>query len=109
MKNENTLLIKFDVVIGNPPYTNNIHLKFLEKSYDISDRIVYLIHPGSWLYSQILENSNSLKYKSDILKKKYKNHFESFEFINGNIIFDIGLFGPCVITMINKSKTDNTN
>ena len=49
------LNMKFDVVVGNPPYQekntatgNNIYQKFVEKAYGLSEQYVVMIHPSSW-------------------------------------------------------------
>jgi len=32
--------MKFDVILANPPFDKNLHIKFLEKFFDLSDEIV---------------------------------------------------------------------
>ena len=32
--------MKFDVVLMNPPYDRNLHLKFLEKTIEISGKLL---------------------------------------------------------------------
>ena len=39
--------MKFDIVLGNPPYTNSIWKKFLEKMLNLSDNIIVSINPDS--------------------------------------------------------------
>lgn len=101
---EDNTLPKFDVVIGNPPYSKNLHLKFLEKAYEISKTHVYLIHPSNWL---TVQKPGKNKNDGDKIKTLVGNSFESFTVFNGNYVFGIRLFGPCVITKIDKTKTDN--
>ena len=43
--------MKFDVILANPPYDKNLHIKFLEKFFDLSDEIVS-VQPLSWLTNQ---------------------------------------------------------
>lgn len=96
---------QFDFIIGNPPYKKNLHLEFLKKSYsllNITGQLLY-IHPGIWLYAQ--KPGKTLNIANEV-KTLIGNHFQSFDIINGNSFFDIGLFGPCVITHINKTLTE---
>ena len=88
----------FDIVLGNPPYNRSVDLKFLNKSYSISEKVLF-VHPSTWL---IDERNQYAPYLSS--KNLVRDHLESIELFNGNKIFNIGLFVPCVITYINKSK-----
>lgn len=91
---------KWDLIIGNPPYNQMIDLDFLSKSYDISDSVLY-VHPATWL----IDEKNKQKKFIDI-KNKIGKHLEKVTLFNGNETFRIQLFVPCVITHINKNKTD---
>lgn len=53
----------------NPPYDNNLHLKFLSKTTEIADNVVS-IQPADWLF----------KTKYDNLK----NHISDIELMSGN-------------------------
>lgn len=92
--------MKFDIVIGNPPYRLNVHLTFLEKAYKISKKYIILVHPSTWLIS---EKSNKRHQR---IKNLIRNNVVSFELFNGNPIFDAFFFVPCVITFIDKSKNN---
>jgi len=46
---------KFDVVLMNPPYDKNLHLKFLEKTIEISKNVVS-IQPADWLFKNKYES-----------------------------------------------------
>lgn len=82
---------RFDIVVGNPPYQRNLHIKFLEKCHDISD-IVLFIHPSPWIF------------RRDSLLSKEKNRVKSIELVNGNSKFIKAEFGaPLSITYIDKS------
>jgi hypothetical protein len=89
---------KFNIILGNPPFNQMIDMTFVQKSYSISD-IILFIHPSTWL----LDEKNKQKKFRDT-KNLISEHLESIELFNGNKLFGIQLFVPCVITYINKNK-----
>lgn len=88
--------MKFDIIVANPPYNHSIDLEFLNKAYSMSDRIIF-IHPSTYL----LDEKNKKKQYSKI-KDLIKDNVESITLINGNPIFNIGLFSPLCILSIDK-------
>ena len=90
---------KFDIVIGNPPFNQMIDMDFVKKSYAISD-IILFVHPSTWLLD---EKGKQKKFKDT--KNLISEHLESIELFNGNKLFGIQLFVPCVITYINVNKS----
>jgi hypothetical protein len=86
--------MKFDLVFSNPPYNGNIDIKILNEIIDIADEFV-VVHPSTWLIDRQGLSPLYNKFKN-ILDGKLK----SVDFFNGNPIFNIGLFTPCVITHI---------
>ena len=88
----------FDIVIGNPPFNQMIDMDFVKKSYEISDSILF-VHPSTWLLD---EKGKQKKFKDT--KNLIEDHLESIELLNGNKLFGISLFVPCVITYVNKNK-----
>ena len=89
---------KFDICIGNPPYNQMIDMLFVQQAYKFSDKILY-VHPSTWLLDE------KCKQKAFIdTKKLIKNSLDKIILFNGNEIFGIALFVPCVITYINKLK-----
>jgi hypothetical protein len=88
----------FNNTISNPPFNQMIDLAFMKKAYLISDTVMF-VHPSTWLLD---EKGRQNKFIN--AKELVKDHIESIELFNGNKIFGIGLFVPCVITYINKNK-----
>jgi hypothetical protein len=89
--------MKFDLVFSNPPYNSNIDIKILNEVIDIADELI-VVHPSTWLVD--------LKGKKDLYSvfvENIKNKTQSLELFNGNPVFNIGLFTPCVITHINNN------
>lgn len=95
--------MKFDVVFSNPPYNGNVDIKILNEIIDIADEFV-IVHPSTW----VLDLKNKTKLYQDFKNKIHKN-VKSLEFFNGNPIFNIGLYVPCMITHIGKSDKASIN
>lgn len=63
--------MKFDLIVGNPPYDRSLHLKILEHLLPFGKEIVW-ISPVRWLQDPLAKykkNSDMLKYKDTILTK----------------------------------------
>jgi len=91
--------MKFDVVVGNPPYRKNIHLKFVAKAMDISNQYTVMIHPSNW----VLSRKETKMYT--IFNSKIGNKLEKIVLFNGNAYFpSVTIKAPCGITYINSKK-----
>ena len=90
--------MKFDLVFSNPPYNRGIDIKILNEILDLSSEFI-IVHPSSWLLDRKNKTSAFVNFKTKIDKK-----IESFDFFNGNPIFNIGLYVPCVIIHYNAQK-----
>lgn len=78
--------MKFDVVIMNPPYNKDLHLKILEKTIPIANTVIN-ISPVRWLFDPLAEykkNTNYKKYEESISKK-----IESLEIISAESALEI--------------------
>jgi hypothetical protein len=93
---------KFSIIVSNPPYKGDLHLKFLLKSSNICEDKILFVHPSSWLIKNTGKNKVEIGCKNIV--SQYKS---SFELINGNVIFGIKLFMPCVITYISKKEVNS--
>ena len=96
--------MKFDIVVGNPPYGGNLHLDIIESVLPfMSGRATWcFIHPATWLIN-VRKNGKAKKY--DVLKKKLEGHIKSIEIENLNKDFKTGLYVPFSTTTIDMSKT----
>lgn len=95
---ENKWPEKFDIVVANPPYSNKLDLKFLEKSLEISKNDVLFIHPSTvWISKE--EN----KYFSST-RNKLLRFLKSIHIFNGNGAFGIGLYTPCSISYFSRQN-----
>jgi hypothetical protein len=91
----------FNYSIGNPPFNQMIDMKFVRLSYEIAD-VTCIVHPSTWLLDE-KGKQRAFTETKDLIE----DHLECIELFNGNKIFNIALFIPCVITYINKYKKDN--
>ena len=98
--------VKFDVVIGNPPYKGNLHLSLLKVALDSTkqDGKVIFVHPSTWLFMGNKGDKTQPIYND--VKKSIEKYQKTFTFFNGNSVFGIDMFMPCSITYINKAVKD---
>lgn len=71
----------FDICLMNPPYDRSLHLKFLEKTIEIAEKVVS-VQPIGWLIDPIgkeKKTSNYLKYENSI-----SNHIKNIDNIYTN-------------------------
>jgi hypothetical protein len=93
--------MQFDLVLTNPPYNGNIDLKILQEVRKIANEII-CVHPSTWVID--------LKGKAKLYKDfKEDLKLKSVELFNGNPVFNIGLFVPCMITHIDNNYKGNIN
>ena len=93
-----------DITFTNPPYNGNIDLKILLSLYKnkLIKKLV-CVHPSTWLIDN--KGLNSL-YKD--FRETFDIHTSDLDIFNGNPIFDINLFVPCVILVMNASASYKT-
>ena len=112
MKNEEILkennVKKFDIVLMNPPYLKNLHIKFMKKTFDlISDNgaLIY-IGPDNWLINKYSYSQKS-KIKNNTKNKycKYIDDIENFSNEEFNKIFNTSnFFGVSIFKMKHNAK-----
>lgn len=95
--------MEFDVVLGNPPYKRGLHLKFLNKSIELSKNVILFIHPSAWLLTKTHDKRVTAEEQESIVNiSKYKT---LITFKNGNKIFKgANFFYPLSLTYIQKLK-----
>ena len=100
---------KFDFIIQNPPYNKSLHLDFFNKGLDLLSDTgkMVIIEPSTWLIElrqNIAEKKSSQMKKYIAIKERIKGHVSKVVIENFNKEFNVGLYVPCSITYIDKSK-----
>ena len=100
---------KFDFIIQNPPYNKSLHLDFFNKGLDLLSDTgkMVIIEPSTWLIElrqNIAEKKSSQMKKYIALKERIKGYVSKVVIENFNNEFSVGLYVPCSITYIDKSK-----
>ena len=90
MKNEEILKEnngnKFDIVLMNAPYDKSMHLKFLEKTIKIADKVVS-IQPCRWLQETVSKNKKNSQYNK--YKQSISEHIKDFEIIDFDTVLKL--------------------
>ena len=76
---------KFDICLMNPPYDRSLHLKFLEKTIEIAEKVVS-VQPNIFLKQFLYRQTSKFK---DILKGKLED-IEIFDHKTSNKYFNLG-------------------
>lgn len=100
--------VKFDLVIGNPPYNKGMDLDFVDLGYKLSSQYTVMITPAKWQttaddYSGCA--SKNINYKK--FRELYVPHMSYVCFYpDCKDIFDIGQIDGNTYFLLDKSKND---
>lgn len=89
--------MKFDVVVGNPPYNNDMYLDFVTKSHALASKYTCMITPAKW---QAKGGEKNEAFRRDIVPYMDKIVFHR----DSKDIFDIGDTSGISTYCIGKSK-----
>lgn len=92
-------------VVSNPPFLKDLHLSFLQKCVSFANEIV-MVHPSTWLIQEKDFTSKGVQYQK--MRALISDSAVSFTLVNGNYLFKIGLFVPCVITHLKEGANTGT-
>ena len=71
--------MKFDVVIGNPPYNKGMDLDFVDLGYKLSNQYTVMITPAKWQTAS-LEHRVSSKINYSEFREKYVKYMDQIVF-----------------------------
>jgi len=97
---------EFDVIIGNPPYKNGLHIDIFNTAFDYlkpNGDIIY-VQPSTPFINRKPTNENS---KTKQIKEIILDYKTKLTLIDGNEIFNAGFFTPLSITHVTKTKDKN--
>ena len=100
--------MKFDVVIGNPPYNNDIYLDFVTLGHKLSNKYTIMITPAKWQAKTDGKPKNSKNPAPDKNEEFRKNIVPYMSKIvvykDTKDIFDIGEPGGISYFLIDKER-----
>lgn len=96
--------MKFDVVIGNPPYNKGMDLDFVNLGFDLSSKYCCMITPAKWQTAEADQRLSS-KMTYGEFRKKLVLHMSYICFYpDASDVFDIGLKGGISYFLLLKQQ-----
>ena len=92
--------VKFDVVIGNPPYNNDIYIDFVTLGDQLATKYTCMITPAKW---QAKGGEKNEAFRKNIVPRMSNIVY----YPNSKDVFDIDCQGGICYYLINKDKPDN--
>ena len=96
-----------DITFTNPPYNGGLDLKILLALFDLNlIKRLLCVHPSTWLVdvkTQLGPKSGNPTFRK--FQDAVEPHLRSVHMFNGNPVFGIGLFVPCVVTDLEMGWT----
>ncbi len=93
-------LMHLDVVIGNPPYNNDIYIPFVEMGYNLASNCSVFITPAKWQAKGGEKNEN---FRRNIVPHMSKIVY----YPDCHDIFDIAVQGGISYYLIDKNTHEN--
>lgn len=99
--------MKFDVIVGNPPYNNDAYLDFVTDAHEMSDQYTCMITPAKWQAKTDGKPENS---KTEDKNKKFRRDIVPYMdkivyYRDSKDIFDIGGTSGISTICIGKNRS----
>ena len=89
--------MKFDVVIGNPPYNNDLYLDFVQLGHQLSSKYTVMITPAKWQAKGGIKN--------EAFRREIVPHMSKIVYYpDAGDVFDIRLQGGVAYYVVKKNK-----
>lgn len=98
--------MKFDVVIGNPPYNKGMDLDFVNLGFELSSKYCCMITPAKWQTAEANQRVSSKMTYGEFRKKLVPHMSYVCFYPDCKDIFDIGQIDGNTYFMLDKSTHD---
>ena len=96
--------MKFDVVVGNPPYNKGMDLDFVNLGFNLCQKYCVMITPAKWQTSEADQRVSSKISYGEFRKKLVKHMSEVVFYPDAGDVFDIGLKGGISYFVMDKDE-----
>ena len=96
--------LKFDVVIGNPPYNRGMDLDFVKVGFDLSKQYTVMITPAKWQTADANQKIASKMSYGEFRKQLVPHMSHVVFFPNSKDVFDIYQVDGITYYLLNKQK-----
>lgn len=98
--------MKFDVVIGNPPYNKGMDLDFVNLGYDLSNKYCCMITPAKWQTAEANQRVSSKMTYGEFRKKLVPHMSHVVFYPDCSDVFNIGQIDGITYFLIDKATHD---
>lgn len=103
--------MKFDVVIGNPPYNNDMYLDFVTLAHQLSSKYTCMITPAKW---QAKTDGKPAGSKTPDKNEQFRKNIVPYMsdivyYLDSHELFDIGEFGGISYFLTRNSISTEKN
>ena len=101
--------MKFDVVIGNPPYNKGMDLDFVNLGFELSSKYCCMITPAKWQTAEANQRVSSKMTYGEFRKKLVPHMSHVVFYPDCSDVFNIGQIDGITYFLIDKEMHDECN